>query len=193
MKTETLTGPDLTEALDDVARLRLAVFRDWPYLYDGDYDFERRYLQAYEQSNRAIVIAVSDGDWLVGAATGAPLAEHADDFFEAFAGTTVNIEKTFYCGESVLLPRYRGQGIGHTFFDLREDYARGMGYEHICFASVVRPPDHPLRPEAYRVLDPFWEGRGYARLPGVVAHFPWKDVDQAGETSKPLQFWMRDL
>lgn len=193
MKIETLTGAALTEALDDVARLRIAVFRDWPYLYDGDFDYERLYLQSYEQSNRAIVVAVTDGDWLVGAATAAPLTEHADDFFEAFAGTTINIEKTFYCGESVLLPRYRGQGFGHQFFDLREDYARGMGYEHMCFASVIRPQDHPLRPSAYAPLDPFWEKRGYRRLPGVIAHFPWKDVDQGGETEKPLQFWFRDL
>ena len=193
MKIETLTGAALTEALDDVARLRIAVFRDWPYLYDGSYDYERRYLQTYEQSNRAIVVGAYDGDWLVGAATGAPLAEHADDFFQAFAGSTLDIDKTFYCGESVLLPRYRGRGIGHGFFDRREDYARGMGYDNICFASVVRPPNHPLRPDSYRSLDSFWEGRGYARLPGVVAHFPWKDVDQAVETDKPLQFWMRAL
>jgi GNAT superfamily N-acetyltransferase len=193
VKIETLTGAALADALDDVARLRLAVFRDWPYLYDGDFNYERLYLQVYEQSNRAIVITVSDGDWMVGASTAAPLAEHADDFFEAFAGTTIDIDKTFYCGESVLLPRYRGQGIGHQFFDLREEHAREMGYKHICFASVVRPPDHPLRPPAYVSLDGFWEGRGYKRLPGVVAHFPWKDVDQSTRTEKPLQFWFRDL
>ena len=40
----SLTGVDLDSALDDVAALRIAVFRDWPYLYDGDPDYERRYL-----------------------------------------------------------------------------------------------------------------------------------------------------
>ncbi len=193
MRVDTLTGAELNDALDDVARLRIAVFRDWPYLYDGTLDYERDYLQAYEQSNQAIVIAVYDGDWLVGASTGAPLSEHADDFFHAFEGTEINIDKTFYCGESVLLPRYRGRGIGNQFFDRREEYARGMGYERICFASVVRPPDHPMRPSAYQPLDPFWKKRGYARLPGVIAHFRWKDVDQEVATDKPLQFWARDL
>lgn len=193
MRVEILTGATLTDALDDVARLRIAVFRDWPYLYDGTVEYERSYLQSYEQSNRAIVIAVYDGDWMVGASTGAPLSEHADDFFQAFAGTTISIDQTFYCGESVLLPRYRGRGIGNKFFDLREEYARGMGYERICFASVVRAPDHPLRPSAYEPLDPFWKKRGYERLPGVVAHFGWKDVDQDVSTEKPLQFWSRDL
>lgn len=193
MRVETLTGNALTEALDDVARLRIAVFRDWPYLYDGSLEYERAYLQSYEQSSRAIVIAVYDGDWLVGASTGAPLSEHADDFFQAFAGTEINIDSMFYFGESVLLSRYRGRGIGNTFFDRREEYARGMGYEQVCFASVMRAHDHPLKPTAYRPLDPFWQNRGYARLPGVVAHFRWKDVDQEVATEKPLQFWARSL
>ncbi|WP_147107443.1 GNAT family N-acetyltransferase [Tateyamaria sp. syn59] len=193
MKVATLTGPDIADALDDLARLRLAVFRDWPYLYEGDFTYERRYLEVYEQSNRAIIVAVYDGDWMVGAATAAPLAEHADAFFDAFAGTDINIDTCFYCGESVLLPRFRGQGYGHAFFDAREEHAQALGYTQMCFAAVVRPPDHPLKPRAYRSLEPFWEGRGYVRMPGVIAHFPWKDVDQAVETEKPLQFWIKDL
>lgn len=193
MKVVTLSGAALTEALDDIARLRIAVFRDWPYLYEGTMEYERAYLQTYERSERAIALAVYDGDWLVGASTGAPLSEHIGDFKGAFDQTSLDVDNIFYCGESVLLSRYRRRGLGHRFFDLREDYARGMGFETICFASVIRPPDHPLRPSGYRPLDDFWKKRGYARLPGAVAHFRWKDVDQLTETEKPLQIWARDL
>lgn len=193
MRMDTLSAATLTDALEDIARLRIAVFRDWPYLYEGSMDYERSYLQTYVQSEKAIVLGVYDGDWLVGASTGAPLNEHVGDFADAFKGAGHDINTIFYCGESVLLPRYRRRGIGHQFFDEREDYARGMGFEKICFASVVRPHDHPLRPSAYHALDPFWAKRGYERLPGVVAHFSWKDVDQVSETEKPLQMWMRDL
>ncbi|WP_299142856.1 GNAT family N-acetyltransferase [uncultured Tateyamaria sp.] len=193
MKIEPLTGARLGDLLDDVAQLRIAIFRDWPYLYDGDVAYERRYLQVYEDSPRAIVLGAFDGDWLVGAATGTPMSEHADDFADAFAQSDMDIANTFYCGESVLLPRYRGRGIGHRFFDGREAFARMGGFSHICFASVVRPQDHPLRPKDYRPLDGFWERRGYERMPGVIARFPWKDVDQPGETVKPLQFWSRAL
>ncbi|WP_299551471.1 GNAT family N-acetyltransferase [uncultured Tateyamaria sp.] len=193
MRVETLTGPALTEALDDVAKLRLAVFRDWPYLYEGDITYERRYLEVYEQSDRAVIVAAYDGDWMVGAATAAPLAEHADAFGDAFAGSGVDIDTCFYCGESVLLPRFRGRGVGHTFFDRREAHARDLGYSQMCFASVIRSRDHPLYPSAYRSLESFWEGRGYTRIPGVVSYFAWRDVDHGDETEKPLQFWIRDL
>ncbi|WP_416369666.1 GNAT family N-acetyltransferase [Tritonibacter mobilis] len=193
LRVDTLTGAALEAALEDVARLRIEVFRAWPYLYDGDLAYERDYLQSYRDSDGAILVGAFDGDQLVGAATGTPMVDHADDFAAAFAGTDLDIAEVFYCAESVLLPAYRGQGAGHGFFDAREAHARTLGFGKSAFCSVIRPADHPLRPADYAPLDPFWRKRGYAPLPGVMAQFSWKDVDQKDETAKSLQFWCRDL
>jgi len=190
---ETLTGAALADVLDDVAQLRITVFRDWPYLYDGDPGYEREYLQSYRDSDQAIVVGAFDGDRLVGASTGTPMADHAEDFTAAFDGRGYDLSDIFYCAESVLLPAYRGQGIGHRFFDAREAHARALGYGYSAFCGVLRSADHPLRPAEYQPLDPFWRKRGYAPLAGVVAHFKWTDVDQPGETDHALQFWMRRL
>jgi hypothetical protein len=103
------------------------------------------------------------------------------------------LARIFYCAESVLLPEYRGRGVGHRFFDLREAHARALGRSHVAFCGVMRPAEHPLRPADAAPLDPFWRKRGYAPLPGAVALFRWKDIDQPDETEKPLQFWMREL
>nr|WP_321251631.1 GNAT family N-acetyltransferase [uncultured Ruegeria sp.] len=192
-EVRTLTGAALEAALDDVARLRIQVFRAWPYLYDGDLNYERKYLQSYRDSDRAIMVGAFDGDRLIGASTGAPLIDHADDFAAAFDGTGLDLGDIFYCAESVLLPDYRGQGVGHKFFDLREAHARSHGFSKCAFCGVQRPADHPMRPETYRPLDAFWHARGYAPLPGVIAQFSWKDIGEKGETQKPLQFWIRDL
>lgn len=193
LRVEPLTGPALDAALDDVARLRITVFRAFPYLYDGDMDYERGYAASYRDSPGAILVGAFDGARLVGAATGTPLADHADAFAAPFAPTGIDIATVFYCAESVLLPAYRGQGIGHRFFDLREAHARALGYAGAAFCSVIRPADHPARPPDYSALDPFWRGRGYAPLPGVIAHFRWRDLGEAAETEKPLQFWYRRL
>ncbi|WP_299689380.1 GNAT family N-acetyltransferase [uncultured Tateyamaria sp.] len=171
----------------------MTVFRDWPYLYDGDINYERAYLQHYQTSPEAIVVVAHVGDWVVGAATATPLLDHAAEFAQALDGTGIDIDRTFYCGESVLLPSYRGRGIGHQFFDQREAHARTLGYHHMCFCSVIRPDDHPLRPANYRPLDGFWDKRGYARVPGAVAQFSWKDIDTGTDSQKRLQFWMRRL
>jgi GNAT superfamily N-acetyltransferase len=193
LRIEALTGADLEAALDDVARLRIEVFRAWPYLYDGDLAYERDYLQSYRESGLAVVAGAYDGDRLVGASTGAPLADHADDFAAAFDGSGLDLNGIFYCAESVLLPEYRGQGAGHGFFDVREAQARRHGFERSAFCAVQRPHLHPFKPADYAPLDPFWRKRGYAPLDGVVAQFSWKDIDQPAETAKPLQFWIREL
>ena len=77
-----LTVADLEAALDGVAALRIAVFRDWPYLYDGSLDYERQYLQTYRDSPGALLVGAFHGDRLVGASTSTPMEDHA----EAFAG-----------------------------------------------------------------------------------------------------------
>ncbi|AUQ51413.1 Acetyltransferase [Phaeobacter inhibens] len=193
LRLESLRGAALAQVLDDVARLRITVFRDWPYLYDGDLAYERSYLQSYLDSDRSVVVGAWDGERLVGASTGAPLIDHAEDFAAAFEGTGLALKDVFYCAESVLLPEYRGMGLGHRFFDLREAHARNLGYVVSAFCSVQRPDNHPSRPPYYRDLNGFWRKRGYAPIPGAVARFSWRDVGDAEETRKPLQFWSRLL
>lgn len=193
MRVEALSGAALDRVLDDVAALRITVFRDWPYLYDGDLAYERAYLQPYRNNDRAVVAGAFDGGTLVGAATGTPMEDHADEFASGFEGTGLDLSDIFYCAESVLLPEYRGRGVGHRFFDIREAKARAHGRSHVAFCAVIRPADHPLKPANHRPLDPFWRARGYEPLPDNCARFAWKDVDQPEETLKSLQFWIRRL
>jgi GNAT superfamily N-acetyltransferase len=76
---------------------------------------------------------------MVGAATGMPLTDHADDFAAAFEGADIDMKDVFYCAESVLLSEYRGQGAGHAFFDRREAHAARLGFGKVAFCGVVRP------------------------------------------------------
>ena len=81
-----LTADEVDTALDDLARLRTEVFADWPYLYDGDADYEAQYLKRFAASPGAVVVAARDVNGLmVGAATAAPLSDHADEFAVPFA------------------------------------------------------------------------------------------------------------
>lgn len=189
----TLEGTGTRAALDDVARLRIAVFRDFPYLYDGSLDYERRYLARFAAARGAVIVTVSDGGRIVGAATGCPLAAEHEGFTAPFVAAGLDVSRIFYCAESVLLPDYRGRGMGHAFFDHREAQARRLGMTMCAFCAVIRPDDHPLRPAGYRPLDGFWEKRGYRRAEGLVARFAWTDIGETSESEKQLQVWMRKL
>lgn len=192
IRTQVLTGAAIAPVLDDLARLRITVFRDWPYLYDGDLDYEREYLRACLAPG-AVVVGAWDGAQMIGAATGAPMEDHAADFAAAFAHRPEKLHQIFYCAESVLLPQYRGRGLGHAFFDGREAQGRLLGRRYSAFCNVLRPDEHPLRPADYRPLDGFWHKRGYHPLPGVTCGFDWKDIGQPASTRKRLQFWMKEL
>lgn len=188
-----LSKKELGARILEVAKLRICVFREWPYIYDGDLEYEAQYLKPYLDSDDAVVIGAFDADLMVGAATGAPMQDHASDFGKAFAKSDIALKDVFYCAESVLLPSYRGQGAGHQFFDKREEKARDLGAQYSAFCSVIRDPHHPMRSSDYRPLDPFWRKRGYVPQPELVAHFDWKDLDQATETRHDLQFWLKRL
>ena len=191
---ERLTGPAMTAALPALARLRIAVFSDWPYLYAGTLAYEETYLREFAASDGAVIVAARDGENIIGVATGAPMAHHAKEFGQPFAKAGHDISRIFYFGESVLSTSHRGQGIGHSFFDEREAHARALGdFTHAAFCGVVRPADHPARPADYQPLDAFWTKRGYRKLDGMIAHFGWTDLGDAAKTDKPMQFWMRAL
>ncbi len=189
-----LTGPALVQALPALAQLRITVFRDFPYLYDGTIAYEQDYLTRFAASHGAICVAAYDGATIVGASTGAPMAEHASEFGAPFIAKGYDLSKLFYCSESVPLKSHRGHGLGHAFFDQREAHARSLGgFTQSTFSSVIRPPDHPLRPAGYQPLDAFWTKRGYAKADGIVAAYTWKDIDQPLETPKRMQFWIKAL
>jgi hypothetical protein len=57
----------------------------------------------------------------------------------------------------------------------------------------MRPADHPRRPQGYVPLDAFWRKRGFAAVPGLVGQIAWRDLDEAEESVKPMQFWLKDL
>lgn len=193
LKVEILSEAERREAIASLAALRIEVFREFPYLYDGSIAYEIEYLAQFAQSPNSVLVAASDGETLIGAATASPVNEQSEDFVARIKAAGIDPDSAFYFGESVLLTDYRGQGIGHAFFDRREDTVRQHGAKVAIFASVVRPADHPARPDGYRSLEPFWSKRGYAPVPGLLIEMSWKEVGEGEESPKRLQCWMKRL
>ena len=191
-----LTGsdPELRAFLPDLARLRIEVFRDFPYLYDGTVEYEEKYLETYTECPESIVVLVLDGEKAVGATTGLPMDAETEEFRKPFVEAGHDPARIFYCAESVLLPAYRGRGVYPKFFAEREGHARGLGRFDLCtFCCVQRPEDHPLRPADYVPLDRIWSKFGYVKHPELTTTYDWKDVDTAEETAKPMVFWLKSL
>ena len=193
MRITTLQGAAAAPYLDDLARLRIGVFRDFPYLYEGDLGYERDYVATYAAAPGSIIVLAQDGGSVVGASTALPLCEETEEFQAPFRSGSWHPQRIFYFGESVLLPEYRGQGLGVRFFEAREAHARQAGFDLCCFSAVQRPLDHPLRPADYQPLDAFWHNRGYVHHPELSTSFAWRDVGHSEKTAKPMSFWLKAL
>jgi GNAT superfamily N-acetyltransferase len=192
LEIRPVSGIAVEPWLDELADLRIRVFRDFPYLYDGSMAYERDYLDRYARSEHSVFVLAMEYNRLVGAATALPLRDAGAELQAPFQTHGPDPEQVFYFGESVLLPKYRGQGVGHRFFDLRELYAQDLGFPITAFCAVVRDRDHPLRPAQYHPLERFWEGRGYRPQDQLTTTLAWQDVGQARASDKTLRFWLRD-
>jgi GNAT superfamily N-acetyltransferase len=193
LRFETLAGAALHPLLPDLARLRIAVFRDWPYLYEGDEAYERTYLRAYADAPGAAVVICRDGERVVGAATCEPMTQGHAPVRAVFEAAGLDPAGFCYFGESVLLAPYRGRGAGVRFFAEREAHARALGLRFAAFCGVVRDPADPRRPAGHVPLDDFWRNRGYTPRPDLAVTFDWTEVGASAETPHRLTFWMKAL
>jgi GNAT superfamily N-acetyltransferase len=189
----TCHGAELAPYVPELARLRITVFREFPYLYDGDANYEARYLTTYSASPDCFVVLAYDGDAIVGASTALPLNDETDNLKAPFRACGINVDEVFYLGESVLLAPYRGQGVGKQFFRYREAEARRQGFRQAAFCAVQRPDHHPAKPTGYRPLDDFWQRQGFVKHPELVAQMSWRDIGEAHESLKPMVFWLKAL
>lgn len=193
LRLKNVQGSEIEAYLDALGALRITVFRDYPYLYDGSLEYERDYLKRYRECPQSLVVLAFHGDAVVGATTCIPMVDEGPEFQEAFLKAGHDTSKICYFGESILLPQYRGRGFGKQFFKKREAHAQSLGLKMCTFCAVDRPDDHPLKPAKYKPLNDFWKIQGYTQQPDLKATFLWKEINEAEESSKTLTFWTKTL
>jgi GNAT superfamily N-acetyltransferase len=193
LRLETFTGSAAKPYLSELANLRMTIFREFPYLYEGDLVYEENYLGVYLASPDYFLAIVFDDKKVVGATTAIPLEQETEEFKKPFVEQGYRLEDIFYFGESLLYPEYRGQGLGVKFFEVREKQAKKYQAKLATFCAVERPSDHPLKPAGYQPLHAFWRKRGYERHSELHTEYAWKDLGESGESYKPMVFWLKQL
>ena len=89
-----------------------------------------------------------DDETVVGASTGLPMIAADEAFRAPFIAAGIDPARVFYFGESVLLPEYRGQGIGQHPGRARAAFgprwAARTAADSLRNAQELPPPDrHP--------------------------------------------------
>src|SRR5579872_2794788 len=139
IRVEAFQGEKIGAMIPEIAKLRIGIFREYPFLYDGDEEYEKRYLEKFSHAKGAIVVIAFDHQEIIGASTALPFTYEKEEVQAPFKRAKLDPKHYFYIGEVVLQKAYRGLKIGQKFLDLCEEHARKLGrFSHICFCTVVR-------------------------------------------------------
>ena len=190
----SFTGSGLKPYIHSIAKLRMEVFRDYPYFEEPDLEKEVQYLRKVFVHKESIGVLIFDNTTLVGVSLGYPLAIEEAAITLFFKEADKEIDSYFFFGDSALLKHYRGRGIGHHFFDAREAHiAHHKKYKHICFCVPDCKDPDPKKPKDFISLHDFWRKRGYIHHPEMKCYPIWKELEENSPTKKQLSFWIKDL
>lgn len=180
--------------INDVASLRITLFREYPYLYDGSLEYEQKYLNKFVNTPDSIICIAFEDDKVIGALTGLPLSYEDPSIRKPWSVSNIHLNNIFYFSEALLLPEYRGKGLGKKLINLAEMWViNSQKYVSITLATVIRENDHPMKPSNYESLDSLWQARGFQPTKNMICHIPWKEINENIETEKPMQFWHKSI
>ena len=192
-----LKGEQIKQEIEFVTQQRIRAFREYPYLYEGNLDEERSYLQWLASiPNAALAIAYSQSK-PVGFITGIPVK----DFEHHFKGSIRALENAgwppqdyYYFAEAVVTPEHRGRGIATKLYALIEQYAHSLGYTHGCFVTESHE-HHPLKPSGYKELNNRFKTAGYSKIAAAIK-FNWQTIQSNGspqDQEHELQYWIKSF
>lgn len=196
---QSYVGARIAEVLSEVARLRIILFREYPYLYDGTEEYERQYLAGLAANERSLVLVARVDGAVVATATALPLEGDADilrDASSAFRRAGEDPGAYYYYSEILVQPEQRRSGIAREFYARRREHALGLGYSKVCFAAVEHEAGGGIaRPLEYFDPAPMWESMGFVRRPEIAIRYHWPTLTDRGtvELDHRMVFWLKPL
>lgn len=172
---EVLKDAQIRSIEDSFADLRMTIFREYPYLYEGDLATEKQYFELF--GDKTICMIAKDGPAIVGVIIGTPLQEIFKPLLKPLIEADINVEKMFYLADLLVLKSYRGKRIGHTLYELFEKEVQKTGkFSHILIREIFKSPGDPKKPFDYYSLDLFWDKRGFKKMEGISQQDKWKAI-----------------
>lgn len=186
---ETYQGIEITPHNPEIISLVNKVFYEYPYLYRGDSEGYNEALRGYAQSTNSYVVFAWDGDKVVGLATGIPLTDSWDKHAVPLRQKGIDVSKAYYLGELVVLPEYRGQGIGYRMGETIEQFARSHGYTLLALMSIDEALMEAPPPQGYISSACTFRKLGYTKHPEIYLDSTWINVGGTAPLSHRMVYW----
>ena len=189
-----LRGQEMAPYLEIAAQWRIQEFKGFPYLYEGSLEYEAMYMHECEKNPEAILIVGERNHEILGFTTGIPIGTMSDHL-QSLRDKLPNAHEYYYLAECIFSPTVRGRGFAQKGIKLFEGVVKELGYKKICFLTVIRDENHPLRPKRYFDKDPIWKRWNYQKT-DLILEFPWPTIQADGSVIdflNPMRFWEKDI
>jgi len=194
---ETYSGEHLAANINILAEFRLRYFREFPYLYAGTEEGERKHVTGYIANPTTRLILARDinaNSKIIGVAIGTMLSTEAAilrQIGEQLQCCGIIPEQCHYFGEMIFVPEYRHRGIGKQMLEALKNEGKEQGASRFCFCVVAREHNDPRQPAGQIDTDIIFRKFGFEKTPLFVT-FEWATIQTDGsiETSpNRLDLW----
>lgn len=196
MEIKIHTGESILAYTNTLAEWRIKYFKEFPYLYDGNFDYESTYVHHYHSEKDGMILTVEDEGKIVAIATGIALLSEFDIFSSSIEALKqfVNIDTCAYLGEIIISEEYRAKGLSRKMITAQENHYKSLGYTHCCFLTVIRT-NHPLQPQDYTEPSIYWHSLGYKKT-NIITSYSWPTIqhDEAViEMENEMVYWIKEI
>jgi GNAT superfamily N-acetyltransferase len=183
IKVETFHGKEISSHTQQIINLCNMIYREYPYLYNGDDADYTSYLESLSQLNDAIICLAFDDKKAVGLAIGIPMSETRDVYKPPLIKQGYDLNSVFYLGEFGLKPEYRGQGIEEAMYRKIEDFAKKSGkFNTLCLWEIDNSSNSQQQPLGYIPRDDFWKNLNFVRHQDLNFVLFWQNINDNHET-----------
>ncbi|MDQ5890937.1 MAG: hypothetical protein QG604_811 [Candidatus Dependentiae bacterium] len=194
---KTFTGEQARPYIEHIAHLRITMFKEFPYLYEGSFDGEKKHLETYCSSPKYLVLLLLKDTHVVGFFNAIPLAENGPDSLSEiqapFIAQGIDMAPYLYVGEVMVLKEFRRPHLIQFLYAYGEALARELGKDYLIFAMVKRPREHLARPADYQSLELLCAYFGFAIMKGMEIHASWKQIDTQKKEPNTLAIWCKKV
>ena len=192
IRIETFRGTETAPYIQDIVKLCNAIYREPPYLYNGDDEEYTAYIESLSQANDVVICLVFDGEKAVGLSIGRPLIQTRGPYKETLVEHGYDLNQFFYLGEFGLLSGYRDCRIEEAMYLEIEKAAFVDGaFDMICVWDIVDP--NQFSSDTCFVEDYFWKKLGFVQHPELNFQIVWINIGDTQESSHLAVYSIKEL
>ena len=186
-------GQEILPYKEAVADVGLAVFREYPYFFEGTVSEYLDYLLMGANSKHSLFVIAEQDNQVIGVIWGVPVVDYTLDMIHMFSTHGIEPSKLFYLSGLTVLRDYRGRDVGYILYRKFENEVKKQGiYPLLTYCEVIQSSDR-ASPIDYVGLDSYASRIGFVKHPELMCYWSWREVDSLQIKEHPMVFWIKNL